>query len=520
MQRLLSTENSNKLSLLIAGCDNLELYEKGAERAAYEYAGTIISAVLQFLISILLVRMLALPEYGIYNILLSTLTLVLTITFFTIASIPRYLPEFYEKKNYYLIKKITKSSLFIRLVTGLLVVIVFFFFPDSFNSIFKGEIQHVFLKVFSLVIAFALLNEVMIITLNALLEQKTTNAMKVIFNLTFLAFSYFALKNKFGLKGVLYSIFLSGVIVFLIASYKTYSVVFTKPSIGTPEHVFKRVFRYTVFQYFAKLGDIALNLTFSIYLIGFFYGMQITALYSFGAKIPGYILSYAPPIVATSVLFFVGIRRYTETKSKEQLSYFFSLYNRFIAFFIFPMAAGLVLLGLPIINYVFDPKYLGAYKIFILSIIGYSIWSFHSPIAVIYNILERPDIGFYSKIFVIYNLIASVILIPIYGMLGAIIPTVTTMLFTLLSELYLTKKIIDLSYPFKSFFRIALNTAIMSSAIFLLKNFIYNVYSLILVIVVGTLLYFMASFLNKPFEGRDRELFNKMGKLGNFLEIF
>jgi O-antigen/teichoic acid export membrane protein len=79
-----------------------------------------------------------------------------------------------------------------------------------------------------------------------------------------------------------------------------------------------------------------------------------------------------------------------------------------------------------VIEYVFDEKYV-EYRL--LSTLAFSIvavTSFGMYVGLVAQLKLRADIIFYSKLFAIVNVVGNLILIPMYGVFGAIVSTMVS----------------------------------------------------------------------------------------------
>ena len=168
-------------------------------------------------------------------------------------------------------------------------------------------------------------------------------------------------------------------------------------------------------------------------------------------------------------------------------------------------------LGKDIILVLLKKEYLESFNVFVIALISLGLfYSFWNPIAALLTVLEKPEISFYSKIFMVFNLIAGIILTKKMGITGPIIATAATNFFTIIMQIILLRKHITLNIPWKSFLIINFNAAIMFFALFFSAKFltINNIFILILYISAGSLIFFAMSFLNKAFTDNERNIIN------------
>jgi|ETNmetMinimDraft_2_1059921.scaffolds.fasta_scaffold47665_2 hypothetical protein len=64
-------------------------------------------------------------------------------------------------------------------------------------------------------------------------------------------------------------------------------------------------------------------------------------------------------------------------------------------------------------------------------------------------------------------------------------------------------------YPWKSFGKYLINTLIAAIMVFAMRDFISNILSLFIVLMIGGLVYLIASYVNKGFDDADRKILNE-----------
>ena len=479
----------------------------------YNYIGTFGTAVFSILTSIYIIRILSVSDYGIYTLLANLIVIAL---FFTALGIPailqRYTPEYYERGQLHLMKKTAIGGLLLRLLAGLVFVVIVL----TYNSFFT-EYLHVtaevikYLPVICVIIIFVIESQLLgDAILVALLEQKYWNASKLLYSAIKFVLFFFSLYLGYGLIGIIWSWVIAEGLLFLLYFSKCYSLIFRQKAKGTLNEKIpiKRMVRYGGFYLFAIMGGFLLNIAIDNYLIAYFLDTTAVGLYSFAMGIPLQILSFSPALILVSILIPVSIRQYTMNKDKSGLKYIYQLYNKIIFFSGVPLFAALVLLADKVILYVFNPAYISVLLLLIICSIFSAIKMFNYALDPIIRTLERTDIYALSLIFAVYNLVMDIILIPVYGLMGAAAATLSAQFFTFLLQLGMTKSFISVSYPWRAFGKMAVNVVIMGIIVFSLRGFVKGLLSLCFVILIGGMSYFICAYLNKGFDDKDRKIFN------------
>jgi O-antigen/teichoic acid export membrane protein len=188
----------------------------------------------------------------------------------------------------------------------------------------------------------------------------------------------------------------------------------------------------------------------------------------------------------------------------------FNLLIKIGAFCVFPLAAGIFVLGDKMISIVFKPEYLDALPVLWIMIIFTAINIFANPTGLVLQSLEQIQINLYSKIFAIYNLIAELLVIQKYGVIGVVLVTCSATLMKNIYLYYYAKKYTGLRIDWHGLTAITTNAALMAIFIFPLRLFVNNFLSLALVTLIGITIYLLAAWRNKAFKNEERKWLNRL----------
>ncbi len=493
------------------------LYQKGFLESIYNIVGTIGSAGLLFLIQLLIIKNLSVEDYGIYNILISIVTVGYFVCNLGIESvIERYIPEFIEKNNYYVIKRIIKNGIKITLVSSIIVSASLILLGNLISDIIKaGGIETYFIYI-GIILILNIEIKVLESVLNAYIEQKSRNLFKFFAYTTYLGLIYYFFCLGLGLWGALYSMIIANLLLFMLFLLKVKILVFSKKTVGEKEKIFGKVSKYGWFMYLSGLGDIIFQLTTDVFIISYFLGSYFVGIYSFAYTFTRYMFYFLPPVVAFSIILPIIIRQYT--KDKSILPAFFKLHNKLIAFFSIPLCLGGIILSEKIIILIFGSKYLPGIDVFNIYMIFFLIWSFGYPLYILIRVLEKPKIVFYSRIFIIYNLAADIILVPIFGIIGAAVATGTSIVFVILYQFIFIKKHVKIAYPWKNFALMLANSVPMAIILYLVEPFVTTRIELFAAVAFGSIVYLISGLINRQFK-EDWNILNSASKL-NILKYF
>ena len=272
----------------------------------------------------------------------------------------------------------------------------------------------------------------------------------------------------------------------------------------------KKIIRFGLFNYLNDTTFIIFDFNTDFFIISFFLGSEVVGLYSFAATTVSKLYNFLPVSVAATVLFPILVRKYSRQEDKDELHYFFRLYNKTALFFSLPVAVGLCVLADKIIGYVFHPQYLVVAHVFRFIAFAQVVYVLSTVLAYFVQILEKAHYTFYARVFVIYNIVMDIVLIKIFGLMGVAFATASAWFFNALFVYFLLRRDIKLTYPMKAFTKIMTNSIILGLIVFLMRPFIQSIWSLIGVALGGFLVYLLLNWFNRAFEGRDLVVFNKM----------
>ena len=114
----------------------------------------------------------------------------------------------------------------------------------------------------------------------------------------------------------------------------------------------------------------------------------------------------------------------------------------------------------------------------------------------------------------------DIILVKHFGPIGAAIATGSALLLTIIYYyivvIFYAK--IKLTFPYVSIIKIIFNLIIVALLLIYLKATIKDIFSLLVVLLSGAVMYFFLSYINKPFSKKDRHYINNM--IGKQMWVF
>jgi len=490
-----------------------KLLRKGFKGGVYQYTGSIFTTVFGFIISTYLIRKLSIETYGIYNFIFSIIILAQLLTSLGLPQIiQRYLPEFKSRSDGYMQKWIVGRAMLIRFIASLVFVILFLAASNAIVSIFHIPVY--FKPLFwigSIIILFnlesQLLGEAVLV---ALLENKYANIARIIYAIARFGLFYFAVSANYGIYGIMWAWLGAEVILFLLYLIRSHSVVFSLPvnkRVVAPSDL-KRFINFGGQLYLQNIVYFFRDKAGDIFFLAYFIGPHAVGLYSFVFGIPLMLLRLSPGSVLKPLLTSIVIDRYTKNGNYKDLVYYFLFFSRFTFFIMAPIFLISGILTDKIIIYMFNPAYISGKNLFILSLSFIMVHQFLYPYSAILYAMEKGRLILISSFVGLLNLVGDIVLIPIYGVLGAILATGISGIILIIYFHIAMKRNIGLKYPWESFFKFSLNLLPAGLLVFALRDFINNLFLLLLIATLGMIVYILTSYLNKGFKDRDRLVIN------------
>ncbi len=463
------------------------------------------------LINLVLVRKLSLANYGLYSVMLSTYAMgTLLFSLGAQAIIQRYLPELIARGNRQGAITLKRIAPLVHLVASLIIAAVCWGFQDPLAvwlnaPEFPGLLPYFFL--FMLFKFEAFIYEEM---LTAHRSQKFRNLALAGFQALKFALFWLALPQDGSIETVILYLVLSNALLLGLMMTRALGLNRDLPE-GVDEPLpWRRMIRYGLLRYTTTLTLVGFFADIDIWFITHYHNTEAAGLYGFAARNVHMLANLVPTSFLLSVLVPVYVREYTKRQDPQQLIRVFAFFNKVVTTFLAPTLVGSLLLATPITALIFDPKFLPSVPAFRVFFLGMFVFYFCNTSSFLLVVLERPEITLYSRIFVIYNVIMDIVLIPPYGIMGAAIATGSAMAMGYIFTYLMVKRVIPIRIPWAATFRIFAYSGIMALAIWpvLASGWISSVPRLLMAVALGVIIYGLLAWRLPVFTRSEREHLN------------
>ncbi len=482
------------------------------ENSLFMLAQKFITPFLNLFITIYIIRKVSVEHYGIYGILITLMDYLILLSAFGLPSIyQRFFPEFLSNRQEEKVSILVKKGLRLSFISSLILTFTVFVFSQEIGALLKISNFKNYFIIWFLSIIFYLQARLFGTVLTSLFLHRYFVFSEIIYALFRCLVIFWLLKTKLGLKGLLIGEVVSYALLFMLQStffYQKFARHY--PSAVNEEYEKKRIARYGGFSYLNEMGAKILDVSTDLFIISAFLGPFAAGLYAFANRAMELFSKAMPDNLFMEVIRPAFFTKYARNSDKEEIERVFNTLTKFIAFFFFPLVAGIFVLGDKLIIYVFDSKYLPSLSVLWIVASFTALNSFQFPLGLMVQAVERVEVNLYSKIFSIYNLIADLLVVKNFGIKGVAFVTGTAILFKNLFIYLYAQKYVSFSLDFKSISKILLNSGMMSIPLYFMRSLISNIFSLGFVVLIGGLIYFFISFLNKSFSLRERKIINQI----------
>jgi O-antigen/teichoic acid export membrane protein len=476
----------------------------GLRSLMYNYGGQIILKLLGLLTSVFIIRKFSVIDYGIYNQLLYALPVL---SILGACGSPfllrRFIPESMAKGNLYAVRQMVWISSGVTLVVTSLLVFLAVFFKSSLAELLNSPSLADYLALFGIGVVFATLASLLETAATSLLLQHISNVASVVSSVIQSALFFLVILIGGGILGLVLAFVITNFLwsIFLSLALIRYFNKQVKTSSRSLDLDIKRIGRFTGVSYLNE----ALYLVFSgvtdVYILSIFTDLHTVGLYTFAITTVKLLTQWAPAVAGRNVIEPLFYQKYTKSQDPGNLNQAFNQVIKIVVLFSIPMFVGMLILGDVIIKLVFGVKYIGSLPVLLVFAFFDLFNSFSWPLGLVTYSTEHVEVLLYSRIFIIYNLITSLLWVQTYGMLGVAFSTGSAVLLKNMFIWYVMKKYVIITLDWMMIGKFILCALGMGFFVLLVKGMVTNLALLILLIVLAGFIYSLLVYVSRTLEG-------------------
>lgn len=488
--------------------------QKVAKGAGIVFIGSVISMVIAFIARILIARYYSPSEYGIFSLGYTILFIFATIgTLGLQDGVARQIAYYGGKNNKKIINSIIFCSILFSLSSGIILSVLLV----SFSNVISTKLFHwqspSFLQIFSIAIPFFIL----ILILASIFRGFGSVKEKVFFsdimrNSLFLILLFFIVQTKSSFIWVIISYLFSVIVTailfliyFLSKFKKQFNFLFKKTNRAFSFLVGKKMLIFSLPLLLVTILNQIMSWTDTL-MLGYFKTANEVGIYN--AALPlGQFIS----IALGSILFLyipIASELYAQ-KNLQGIKRSYIVLTKWLSAATLPLTLVFIFFPKTTLSFLYGTKYISAANVLQILSLGFFINNVMGPNGATLIAMGKTKFLMYvTVIAAIVNVALNIILIPIWGMKGAAVATVTAIILinAIRSiKLYSLSKIHSLE---KNIIKPVISSIILVSIIyFIAKNFLIVTFWLLpILFIIFLILYGLSLLITKSFDREDLEI--------------
>jgi O-antigen/teichoic acid export membrane protein len=326
-------------------------------------------------------------------------------------------------------------------------------------------------------------------------EQKTANLSMVTARLLNLTLAVALIVWLSDISGGLYSELISWsfflAVILVESKRKVFKAKVPKAKVGLG-----KVLRFSSFLYAYAIMNVLLGQQLDIILLGRFVPDSEIGFYFIGYNLSFIAISIFNLALAGGITLTFFSELYAK-KDYNGLRRTYTVFFEYNYFTIIPIAVGGLVIGSELVGLLYPSAYLSAVPILMIFFVSFSVIKLGGITSTFMSAMEKEKTLVASRtIFGLTNLVLNLILIPMYGALGAAIATSIAGILGVAYESYVVHKLISPEYPTRFLGKIFLASLVMGIAVLATKLLVTD--SIFVLLLVGLFVYLVLVYLMKP----------------------
>ena len=484
----------------------------------------VVLALSSLAVSLLLIRMLAAPEFGLYKLVVGGFTIVTYLASFGLESVvSRFVAEYRATGEYLGINRLVFKAVVIKASALLAIFLLALAFREQLGELFNAKpLFNDYLLVASTFIGFSVLGQLIGGSLLVGYALRHVVAyVRLAAACVQLAGFGIVLSLGMGIGSVVLVMALMGlaqlVAYVLIVAPKLARNAATPASDATgPVSTRQRqLVRFGLYHYFFQGGQVFREFAVDNFVISAFINTTAVAHYGVAIMMPMTLQGFAPGRILSGVMLPELVRRYTLNNSFAELAVWHRLMQKSSQIILTPFLVLSLLLTTEILVPVFGEEYRVSSQATLILLAAVPFQAASYPFYLLAQVINRPDIIIYSTAGGVYNLVLNLVLVPQWGITGAALATASaTVLLYLYFHLgfrYLVR--FPLSYPWASGGKAVVNAMPLVGASLVARQLgLVHPISLAL-ILLGGVAYLGLNTVNRVFDSQERDLLHRHLKI-------
>lgn len=482
----------------------MDHFKKFAKDVILIGVAEVIVGLQAFLLLPILTKFLGATDFGIWSQIKITVSLVGGFALLGLdAAIVRFMSGQEDKKK---VSKEFISILSISLVATFIFGLIIFIFSDKI-ALWLTHIPKAsfFFKFIILMLLLDVVYTQFITFFRVKGNIKLFSIIEIIRVILEIGLVYIFLAKEFGLLGVILAFILVKAITILLGLINIKkNINFLKPSFEAikPYLIFSLPLAITpLLWWIVQLGD--------QYIIGYFIGAKAVGIYALAYSLCYIIRFLCEPFF---LILLPSLSRVWDQSDKEAAKVYFKYSYKYIFMLVIPAAVGLSLLAEPILKIISTEEFLEGRILIPIIAAGFALYIFFQLTIILLMLnKETKKITKILTALAIVNIFLNILLVPVFGALGAAITTLITFgIAAVVGAVIIKSQKFELMGKF--LLTCLFSSGLMGVIILVLRNmlFINVILKMIIIISASVTIYFLVLYLMKCFSKEELIFFKKL----------
>ncbi len=493
-----------------------------AKGAGIIFLGVFISKILAYLYRIVVARLGA-EQYGFISIGIAILGVFVTISLLGMnEGVIRYVSYYKGKDDKAKIKGVLSTALKLTTALGVILSILLFIFSDQVAvRIFHNHQLSGIIKIFAIIIPINVFREILLSTIKAFRKvEYEVFSRNIVENSSKLLLTLLFIYIGFNVLGAALAYLFATIASTIIALY-FFRKIYLNFKINKPaEYSNKEFFSYCwplVFNTFI----FQVILWTDTFMLGFFKTSSDVGIYN--AALPTGQLMYIFPY-ALMTLFFPVLSELHAKNSRQAFESVYKTTTRWIFMINLIPLSIFIIFSRQVIRVLFGEEYISGSIVLVILSTGYFFYYLTSNSNYILMILKKTKVIFMNTVAAaLINILLNLILIPKFGMVGAAIATVLSLM-TIAILRFIESWAITRINPFKTdYIKILISILIAAlSTVYILKmlNIQKDIYILVFGAILIGMIYILLLAVTRSFKENDLIILKAINqKIRGYLKI-
>lgn len=371
---------------------------------------------------VLVVNKLPVDIFGTYNLLISSFVVFQIFALSSVQNVyNRYIPELAQKNEYKKLSQLLKYSFAFSATLFTLLIVILVFFKEQFSTYFNVPDFNKYLVAFVIFSYSYFLQLIIDTTLKAFLLHKKV-AYITILNAALRVIAYIILYKSLNVnKLLIIEAALSG--FFIVQGGIIYLKYITQHLKSNQQNKkantnFKREIKYGLFSLVNELGVGIVGKTSDYFIVAALSSPLQVGLYAFAHKLFDIVFKVIPFKDIQSVVRPIFFKKYSEDyELHEFMKIYVLMIKILLPIYTIPVLFFYVF-GKNIIVLFFNTNFIDAYWVTVVMLSSNILLAFFFPLTLTAQLKERMDVLLYSKIIAVFSIIAGVLGMKYFGIVG------------------------------------------------------------------------------------------------------